>query len=63
MISADLIGALAIAVPAIIVAYLAFFWRRRPIFWFVLGYLQSTGALHNVGAAIVGEAEMVEQGR
>jgi hypothetical protein len=70
MISADLIGALAIAVPAIIVAYVAFFWRRRPIFWFVLalvlvglGYLQSTGALPNVGAAIVGEAEMVEQGR
>ena len=56
--------------PAIIVAYLAFFWRRRPIFWFVvalvlvgLGYLDSTGALHEFGVAIVGEAELVEQGR
>ena len=41
-----------------------FFWRRRPIFWFVvalvvvgLGYLASTGALREFGIAIVGEAE------
>jgi len=62
MISPILTGALAIAVPALLVAYVAFFWRRRPIFWFVvalvlvaLGYLGSTGALEDIGTAIIGE--------
>ena len=70
MISPAAIGALAIAIPALIIAYVAFFWRRRPIFWFVvaliavgLGYLGSTGALHEIGAVMWNEAEMIEQGR
>jgi hypothetical protein len=70
MISPELIAALTIAVPSIFVAYVAFFFRRRPIFWFVvalvlvgLGYLYSTGALHDIGTAIIGDVEMIEQGR
>lgn len=70
MISPAAIGALAIALPALFIAYVAFFWRRRPIFWFVvallavgLGYLASTGALREIGAVVVGEAEMIERGR
>ena len=70
MISPAAIGALAIALPTLVIAYVAFFWRRRPIFWFVvallavgLGYLASTGALHEIGAMVWGEAEMIEQGR
>ena len=70
MISPAAVGALVIAIPALFVGYVAFFWRRRPIFWLVvalvavgLGYLGSTGALHDIGVAIVGEAEMIEQGR
>jgi hypothetical protein len=70
MISPAAIGALVIAIPTIFVAYVAFFWRRRPIFWFVvallavgLGYLGSTGALHEIGAMVWSEAEMIEQGR
>ncbi|HEY8246899.1 MAG TPA: hypothetical protein VIG38_06425 [Hyphomicrobium sp.] len=63
MNSADLIGALVLGVPALIIAYVSFFWRRRPIFWFVvalvlvgLGYLASTGALREIGTLIMGEA-------
>ena len=70
MISPAAIGALAIALPTLFIAYVAFFWRRRPIFWFVvallavgLGYLASTGALREIGAVVVGKAEMIEQGR
>jgi hypothetical protein len=70
MISPELIGALIIILPAIVVAYIAFFWRRRPIFWFVValvlvgtGYLYSTGALRDVGLSIIGDIEAVEQGR
>ena len=39
MISPTAIGALAIAIPTIFIAYVAFFWRRRPIFWFVVALL------------------------
>ena len=70
MISPTVIGALVLGVPAVFIAYVAFFWRRRPIFWFVvalvlvgLGYLGSTGALRDIGALVVGEAEMREQAR
>ena len=70
MISPTVIGALVLGVPALFLAYVAFFWRRRPIFWFVvalvlvgLGYLGSTGALREIGALVVGEAEMLEQAR
>jgi len=70
MISPTVIGALAIAVPALFIAYVALFWRRRPIFWFVvalvlvgLGYLASTGALREIGIFAVGEAAMLEQAR
>ena len=64
MISPTVIGALIVGVPSLFLAYVFFFWRRRPIFWFVvalvvvgLGYLASTGALREFGIAIVGEAE------
>jgi hypothetical protein len=70
MISPELIGAGVLAVPAIFIAYVAFFWRRRPIFWFVvalvlvgLGYLYSTGALRDIGISVIGDVEMIEQGR
>ena len=70
MISAELIGALTLVIPAIVVAYIAFFWRRRPIFWFVValtlvgsGYLYSTGALRDIGLSIIGDIEAVEQAR
>jgi hypothetical protein len=70
MISPTVIGALVLGVPALFIAYGTFFWRRRPIFWFVvalvlvgLGYLGSTGALHEIGALVVGEVEMLEQAR
>ena len=70
MISPTVIGALVLGVPALFIAYVAFLWRRRPIFWFVvalvlvgLGYLGSTGALREIGALVVGEAEMLEPAR
>ena len=70
MISPTAIGALAIAIPTLVIAHIALFWRRRPIFWFVvallavgLGYLGTTGALHEIGAMVWSEAEMIEQGR
>lgn len=70
MLTAELIGAAIIVVPAIFIAYLFFFWRRRAIFWFIValvlvgtGYLYSTGALHNIGTALIGDAEIIEQGR
>jgi hypothetical protein len=65
VISPTVIGALVIAVPALFIAYVAFFWRRRPIFWFVvalvlvgLGYLGSTGALADIANLILGSAPL-----
>ena len=56
MLPPAVLGALVLAIPAIVIAYIAFFWRRRPIFWFALaliavalGYLGSTGALVDIG--------------
>ena len=54
-----------------LIAYVAFFWRRRADLLVRrgagrcvgLGYLGSTGALHEIGAMVWGEAEMIEQGR
>jgi endonuclease/exonuclease/phosphatase (EEP) superfamily protein YafD len=70
MISPTVIGALVLGVPALFIAYVALFWRRRPIFWFVvalvlvgLGYLASTGALREIGAVAVGEARSLESVR
>ncbi len=70
MISPAAIGALAIALPTLFIAYVAFFWRRRPIFWLVvallavgLGYLGTTGALREIGIMVWGEAQIIEQGR
>lgn len=67
MISPTVIGALVLGVPALFIAYVAFFWRRRPIFWFVvalvlvgLGYLASTGALREIGIRLMGEARALE---
>lgn len=63
MMDPTLIGALVIGVPALIVAYFAFWWRQRPVFWFVLalvvaglGYLGSTGALADIANLILGSA-------
>ena len=67
MISPTVIGALVLGVPALFIAYVSFFWRRRPIFWFVvalvlvgLGYLASTGALREIGIRLMGEARVLE---
>ena len=63
MDTATTIGALIIGIPVLVVAYFAFFWRQRPIFWFVmalvvagLGYLGSTGALADIANLILGSA-------
>lgn len=70
MIPPELVGAVILGVPAIFLAYVAFFFRRRPIFWFIvalvvvaLGYLYATGALVDIGNAIIGDAEMIEHSR
>jgi hypothetical protein len=59
MLTPAVLGALVLGLPAIFVAYIAFWWRRRPIFWLILalvvvglGYLGSTGALFDIGASI-----------
>ena len=59
MIPPAVLGALVLGIPAVIVAYIMLFWRRRPVFWFALaliavglGYLTSTGALAEIGAYV-----------
>ena len=55
MISPTITGALIIAIPAVIVAYLALWHRNRPVFWFALalvavglGDLDFSGALDDI---------------
>lgn len=53
------IGALALGVPALLVAWWLLWRRMRPVFWFVaalvlvgLGYLVATGAADDIGRKI-----------
>ena len=55
MISPTITGALIVAIPAVIIAYLALWRRSRPVFWFALalvavglGYLDFSGALDDI---------------
>jgi len=55
------IGAIIIALPAVILAALLFWRSLRPVFWFVLalivvgsGYLVATGAAADIGHLVVG---------
>jgi hypothetical protein len=50
------VGAFIVGLPALVVAFLLFWRRLRPVFWFALaliviglGYLASTGALADIG--------------
>jgi hypothetical protein len=68
--SPTIIAALLIAIPTLFIAYVAFWWRRRPIFWFALalmvvglGYLASTGALREIGINVIGEAATLDPAR
>jgi hypothetical protein len=68
--SSTIIAALIIGLPTLFIAYVAFWFRQRPIFWFVLalvvvglGYLASTGALHEIGVNLIGEAETLAPAR
>ncbi len=63
MMYPTIIGALIIGIPVLFIAYFAFWFRQRPIFWFVLalvvaglGYLGSTGALADIANLILGSA-------
>ena len=54
--NSSLIGALILAVPAVVLAYAALWRRERPVFWFAcvliaigLGYLVMTGAAADIG--------------
>jgi hypothetical protein len=61
MISPTVLGALIVAIPAVIVAYLALWRRYRPVFWFALalatvglGYLDFAGALDDIADFVLG---------
>jgi hypothetical protein len=61
MMSPAVLGALIVAVPSVIVAYLALWPRNRPVFWFALallavglGYLDFTGALDDIADFVLG---------
>lgn len=63
MMDPTIIGALVVGIPALLIAYVAFWGRQRSIFWFVLalvvaglGYLGSTGALADIANLILGSA-------
>jgi dipeptide/tripeptide permease len=65
MMAPELLGALIVGVPAMLVAYLALWRRQRPVFWFALalivvgvGYLAATGATADIGNFIVNETPM-----
>jgi hypothetical protein len=61
MISPTILGALIVAIPAVIVAYLALWRQYRPVFWFALalvavglGYLDFSGALDDIADFVLG---------
>lgn len=54
--SANVLGSLIFAVPAVVVAWLGLWRHYRPVFWSVLamivvatGYLNATGAARDIG--------------
>lgn len=64
--SPSLIGTVALAVPAILIAYWALWRRQRPVFFFALvliaigvGYLNMTGATADIGQRFVGSERPV----
>ena len=62
MIPQEIIGALIVALPALVIA-LVLFWRRmQPVFWFVValivvgvGYLTTTGATTDIATYVLGK--------
>jgi dipeptide/tripeptide permease len=65
MMAPELLGGLVVGIPALLVAYLALWRRRRPVFWFALalivvgvGYLAATGALADIGSFLLSETPM-----
>ncbi len=62
MISPEIIGALIVGLPALLIAVVLFWNRLRPVFWFVLalivvgvGYLASTGATADIAQYVMGK--------
>ena len=60
MYSSEVAGAIIVGLPAIVIAYLAFWRANRPVFWFAmaltavgLGYLRSTGALTDIADTVI----------
>jgi hypothetical protein len=56
----EIAGAIIVGLPAVLIAWLAFWRVNRPVFWFVmaliavgLGYLRSTGALADVADTVI----------
>lgn len=68
---ATLLGALVLAVPAVVIAWAALWRRERPVYWGTLaliaiglGYLVTTGAARDVGVSFGGTpAPAVTQAR
>jgi uncharacterized membrane protein len=65
MMAPELLGALIVGIPALLIAYLAQWRRQRPVFWFALalivvgvGYLAATGATADIANFLLDEAPM-----
>ncbi len=59
--TSDIIGAIIVALPAVVLAIFLFWRHLRPVFWFALalivvgvGYLVSTGATADIGHLVMG---------
>ncbi len=57
----ELVGAVIIGLPAVVIAILLFWRRLRPVFWFALalimvgvGYLVTTGATADIANLVLG---------
>jgi dipeptide/tripeptide permease len=57
----DVVGAIIVALPALVLAALLFWRNLRPVFWFALaliavgvGYLVSTGATADIANVVLG---------
>ena len=60
MLSPPLVGAMILAIPAIIMAWAVLWRRRRPVFWLAcalivvgVGYLTATGAAEDIARRLV----------
>jgi hypothetical protein len=60
MLTPKLAGALIVGFPLVIVAWLLFWRRARPVFWFALaltavalGYLMATGATDRIAERLI----------